>query len=73
MTVRSPEDFEALKARIQHIQSAPPEKNPIWVALDKLKIEHFAGFVFLEKNTKLAIITTYDGLFDDYSMNSLTR
>ncbi|MDE2366722.1 MAG: hypothetical protein KGM95_07295 [Betaproteobacteria bacterium] len=66
MTIRSPEDFEALSARIHEIQSLPPEQNPIWVALDKLKIVHFARFVFLENNTKLAIITTYDGSFDDY-------
>ena len=66
MTIRSPEDFQALNARIQKIQSAPPEKNPIWIALDKLKIVHFARFVFLENNTKLAIITTYDGSFEDY-------
>jgi hypothetical protein len=66
MTIRSPEDFEALNTRIHEIQSAPPEQNPIWVALDKLMIVHFARFVFLENNTKLAIITTYDGSFDDY-------
>ena len=66
MTIRSPEDFNILNERIKKIQSAPPEKNPIWVALDKLKIVHFARFVFLENNTKLAIITTYDGSFDDY-------
>jgi hypothetical protein len=66
MTIRSLEDFEALNARIHQIQSAPPEQNPIWIALDKLKIVHFARFVFLENNTKLAIITTYDGSFDDY-------
>ncbi len=66
MTIGSPEDFEALNARIHEIQSAPPEQNPIWMALDKLKIVHFARFVFLENNTKLAIITTYDGSFDDY-------
>jgi len=66
MTIRSPEDFQALNARIQKIQSAPPEKNPIWIALDKLKMVHFARFVFLENNTKLAIITTYDGSFEDY-------
>jgi len=53
MTIRSPEDFQALNARIHEIQSAPPEKNPIWIALDKLKIVHFARFVFLENNTKL--------------------
>ena len=66
MAIRSPEDFEALSARIHEIQSAPLEKNPIWIALDKLKIVHFARFVFLENNTKLAIITTYDGSFEDY-------
>lgn len=66
MTIRSPEDFQALNARILEIQAAPPEKNPIWIALDKLRIVHFARFVFLENNTKLAIITTYDGSFEDY-------
>ncbi|MEP6606558.1 MAG: hypothetical protein ABJA60_10645, partial [Nitrosospira sp.] len=66
MTIRSPDDFQALNTRIQIIQSAPPEKNPIWIALDKLRIVHFARFVFLENNTKLAIITTYDGSFEDY-------
>ncbi len=66
MTIRSPEDFQALNARILEIQAAPPEKNLIWIALDKLRIVHFARFVFLENNTKLAIITTYDGSFEDY-------
>lgn len=66
MTIRSPEHFQALNARILEIQAAPPEKNPIWIALDKLRIVHFARFVFLENNTKLAIITTYDGSFEDY-------
>ncbi|ARO88329.1 hypothetical protein EBAPG3_011375 [Nitrosospira lacus] len=66
MTIRSPEDFQALNARILEIQAAPPENNPIWIALDKLRIVHFARFVFLENNTKLAIITTYDGSFEDY-------
>lgn len=66
MTIRSPEDFQALNARILEIQAASPEKNPIWIALDKLRIVHFARFVFLENNTKLAIITTYDGSFEDY-------
>ena len=27
---------------------------------------HFARFVFLEDNTKLAVITTYDGSFEKY-------
>lgn len=66
MRIKSPEDFQKLETRIQQIQAAPPEENPIWIALDKLKIVHFARFVFLENNTKLAIITTYDGSFEDY-------
>ncbi|SCX90516.1 hypothetical protein SAMN05216420_101287 [Nitrosospira sp. Nl5] len=66
MTIRSPEAFQALNTLIQKIQSAPPEQNPIWAALDKLRIVHFARFVFLENNTRLAIITTYDGSFEDY-------
>jgi hypothetical protein len=66
MTIRSKDDFEALSTRIRQIQSLPPQQNPIWRALDNLKIVHFARFVFLENNTKLAIITSYDGSFDDY-------
>ena len=66
MRIKSPEDFEKLEARIRQIQSAPPEKNPVWIALDKLRMVHFARFVFLENNTTLAIITTYDGSFEDY-------
>ena len=66
MTIKTADDYNQLNALLQKIQSAPPDKNPIWVALNKLKTVHFARFVFLEKNTKLAVITTYDGSFEDY-------
>ena len=66
MPIKSPADFAALSSLLQKIQSAPPEKNPIWIALNKLKTVHFARFVFLDNNTKLAVITTYDGSFEDY-------
>jgi hypothetical protein len=66
MSIRSPEDFAQLTALLQKIQSAPQDRNPIWVALMKLNTVHFARFVFLENNTKLAVITTYDGSFDAY-------
>jgi hypothetical protein len=66
MTIKSEADFKALSALLHQIQSAPPEKNPIWTALNKLKTVHFARFVFLENNTKLAVITTYDGSFEEY-------
>jgi hypothetical protein len=66
MKIRSAADYEQLKALLNKIQSAPPDQNPIWVALNQLKNVHFARFVFLENNTKLAVITTYDGTFEDY-------
>jgi hypothetical protein len=66
MSIKSPADYAELQELLAKIQSAPPDKNPIWVALDKLKTVHFARFVFLENNTKLAVITTYDGSFEDY-------
>ena len=66
MNIKSPEDFAQLSGLLAKIQSAPPEQNPIWVALTKLKTVHFARFVFLSNNTQLAVITTYDGSFDKY-------
>lgn len=66
MTIKSPEDFAQLSGLLAKLQSAPPEQNPIWVALTKLKTVHFARFVFLANNTQLAVITTYDGSFDKY-------
>lgn len=66
MNIKSPEDFAQLNALLTKIQSAPPDKNPIWIALTKLKTVHFARFVFLANNSQLAVITTYDGSFDNY-------
>ena len=66
MTIKSAADAQILSALLQKMQSAPPDKNPIWTALNKLNTVHFARFVFLESNTKLAVITTYDGKFEDY-------
>lgn len=66
MQIKSPADQQALTALLQKIQSAPPERNPIRIALDKLKSVHFARFVFLEDNRALAVITTYDGSFEAY-------
>jgi hypothetical protein len=66
MTIKSPADYVQLAGLLQKIQSAPRDRNPIWLALTKLNTVHFARFVFLENNTKLAVITTYDGSFDAY-------
>src|ERR1700738_2032132 len=66
MKIKSPADYAQLNGLLHQMQSAPPDKNPVWVALNKLKIVHFARFVFLENNTKIAVITTYDGSFEEY-------
>jgi hypothetical protein len=66
MSIKSADDTRVLEAMLHKIQSAPPEQNPIWTALNRLNTVHFARFVFLENKTKLAVITTYDGSFDDY-------
>lgn len=66
MSIKSPDDFAQLNGLLTKIQSAPPEQNPIWIALTKLKTVHFARFVFLSNNTQLAVITTYDGSFEKY-------
>jgi len=65
MTTKSPEDTAALKALVTRIQGLPQEQNPIWQALTKLGTVHFARFVFLN-DRQLAVITTYDGSFEDY-------
>lgn len=65
MNIKSPQDFQALKTKIEHMQSLPADKNPIVVALNRLRTVHFARFVFLGEK-QLAVITTYDGTFEDY-------
>lgn len=66
MKIKSDADYQQLNGLLTHIQGLPPGQNPIWMALNKLANVHFARFVFLENNTRLAVITTYDGTFEDY-------
>jgi len=65
MEAKSPQDMQALKALIGGMQAKPPDQNPIRLALNALRIVHFARFVFLD-DQHLAIITTFDGSFDAY-------
>ena len=65
MAIKSPQDYQELKTLISGIQSKPPEENPIVAALTKIGTVHFARFVFLNER-ELAVITSYDGSFDDY-------
>jgi hypothetical protein len=66
MKIKSDADYQQLNGLLLHIQGLPPGQNPIWLALNKLANVHFARFVFLENNTRLAVITTYDGTFESY-------
>jgi len=66
MKIKSPEDYEALRQMLSQLQGLPDSQNPIRAALNRVATVHFARFVFLENNTKLAIITTFDGDFDTY-------
>ena len=66
MKIKSPADAAALKGMLTQFLSLPRNQNPIDVALDKLAKVHFARFVFLDNDTRLAIITSYDDAFDDY-------
>lgn len=56
-----------LLATIEGLASAPV--NPVEAKLDELCSVHFARFVLLEDNTRLAVITTYDGDFRKYVMD----
>lgn len=66
MKIKSPADYEQLNGMLRQMQSLPIAQNPIWNALQKIGTVHFARFVFLENNTRLAVITTYDGSFNKY-------
>lgn len=66
MKIQSPEDYQQLNEMLLQLYSQPATANPITVALDKIATVHFARFVFLENNTKLAVITTYDHDFETY-------
>jgi hypothetical protein len=65
MIIRSTDDHRILQAKLGQLQSLPRGRNPIITALDKIATVHFARFVFLDE-TRLAVITTYDGDFDAY-------
>jgi hypothetical protein len=66
MPIASEQAFQELGAMLQQVQSLPRDQNPIMAALDKISTVHFARFVILENNTRLGVITTYDGDFEKY-------
>ena len=68
MPVR-PEARAALRAEVEQLQALPRDRNPVITALDAIGTVHFARFVFLDDDERLAVITTYDGDFEHYIMD----
>ena len=66
MTIKSPEDYQQLYQQLTGIQKLPPDKNPLNQALIATGMVHFARFVFLANNTKMGVITSYDGSLAAY-------
>ena len=64
LTIKSEDDFRQLAQLLEHSQSDP--NSSLRKALDDIGTVHFARFVFLENNTKLAVITTFDGELETY-------
>jgi hypothetical protein len=67
MPIKSQPDYLALVELLKNAKSA------VDTALDSVKTVHFARFVFLQNNTQLAIITTFDGSFADYISDFATH
>ena len=65
MRIKSAEDLRTLRAELDQLQGLPRDQNPVVAALEAIGTVHFARFVFLD-DTRLAVITTYDGDFDAY-------
>ena len=68
MPVR-PDARAALRAEVEQLQALPRDRNPVITALDAIGTVHFARFVFLDDDERLAVITTYDGDFERYIMD----
>lgn len=66
MTLKSEQAYQDLNPILQQFAAMPDSQNPIVQAMDGLGTVHFARFIFLENNTKLAVITTFDGDMDIY-------
>ena len=56
----------ALRSLLEGLVGLPHDQNPVRVALAKIGSVHFARFTFLDDDTKLAVITSYDGSFETY-------
>ena len=66
MKIKSPQAYQELLGLLTQLESQPPDKNPLAIALTTLNNVHFARFLFMHDNTELGCFTEYDGTFEDY-------
>jgi hypothetical protein len=66
MPITSQAHADKLRETIEGLAALPG--NPLAAALDGLHNVHFARFVLLENDTRLAVITSYDGDLETYIM-----
>ena len=60
LTIKSPADYDAITALVSQARGRLDN------AFRTLNIVHFARVVFLDNNTKVAVITEFDGDFSTY-------
>src|SRR6266516_5425895 len=60
LTLKSPADYEAVTQLLSSV------KDQLDNVFRTLNIVHFARVVFLDNNTKVAVITEFDGDFPSY-------
>ena len=65
MTIKQPVEIHANALKLLLAEKFTSVK----ALLNRVGTVHFARFVFLENDSKLALITTYDGSFDNYIKN----
>lgn len=65
MEIKPPQAFHAQALKLILSQAY----QQVVDVLDRVGTVHFARFVFLENDTKLALMTSYDGAFDTYMKN----
>ena len=63
LTIKSPADYDAITALLSQV------KGQMDNAFRLLNIVHFARVVFLDNNTKVAVITEFDGDFSTYVLD----
>lgn len=71
MTLKSEEDQKKLNDVFQQMAAMPPDQNPILKSAIAIGTIHYLRVLFMENNTKFAIITDYDGTLESYILDTI--